>query len=77
MLLEIIKFIFCSFWRWVGFFLITIVLVSGIIDLVLFLLLVKAILGGIVDCIAAKTGNWPNTDSEDTNSDESTDTIDE
>lgn len=71
MLLEIIKFIFCSFWRWVGFFLITIVLVSGIIDLV------KAILGGIVDCIAAKTGNWPNTDSEDTNSDESTDTIDE
>lgn len=71
MLLEIIKFIFCSFWRWVGFFLITIVLVSGIIDLV------KAILGGIVDCIAAKTGNWPNTDSEDTNSDESVDTIDE
>lgn len=71
MLLEIIKFIFCSFWRWIGFFLITIVLVSGIIDLV------KAILGGIVDCIAAKTGNWPNTDSEDTNSDESMDTIDE
>ena len=71
MLLEIIKFIFCSFWRWVGFFLITIVLVSGIIYLV------KAILGGIVDCIAAKTGNWPNTDSEDTNSDESVDTIDE
>lgn len=71
MLLEFIKFIFCSFWRWVGFFLIIVVLVSGIIDLV------KAILCGIVDCIAAKTGNWPNTDSEDTNSDESTDTIDE
>lgn len=65
MLLEIIKFIFCSFWRWVGFFLIIVVLVSGIIDLI------KAILDGIADCIAAKTGNWPNDNPEDTNSNKS------
>ena len=67
MLLEIIKFIFSNFWRWVGFFLILVVLTQAVIDLI------KAIFTGISNCIAAKTGYYPDCqydDSEDTDSDE-------
>ena len=68
MLLEIIKFIFSNFWRWVGFFLILVILTSAVIDLI------KAFFTGISNCIAAKTGYYPEyqyDDSEDAESDDS------
>lgn len=68
MLLEMIKYIFSSFWRWAGFFLILVVLTQAVVDLI------KVIFTGISNCISAKTGYYPEVqydDSEDTNSDES------
>lgn len=68
MLLEMIKYIFSSFWRWAGFFLILVVLTQAVIDLI------KVIFTGISNCISAKTGYYledQDSESEDTSSDES------